>query len=105
MIEDNQVRPVGSDDSVSTDARIICATNRNIRELMDQGKFRLDLYYRLSVLVVNIPPLRERASDIPLLVGFFLDSFAGRMGKKQLEADRESVAALASYSFPECAGT
>ncbi len=100
VIEDSQVRPVGSDDSVPVDVRIVCATNRDLKELMDEGRFRLDLYYRLSVLVIGVPPLRERPEDIPLLIDFFLDSLCGRMGRKRLTVDPASVSALCSYSFP-----
>lgn len=100
VIEDRQVRPVGSDDSIPVDVRIICATNRDLTELIEEGKFRLDLYYRLSVLIIEIPPLRERNDDIPLLVDFFLDSYCRRMGKKRLTADQASVEALRFYDFP-----
>lgn len=74
VLEEKEVMRLGSEEIISVDVRIIAATNRNLRELVKSGEFRLDLYYRLNTLIINIPPLRKRSSDIPLLINSFLDN-------------------------------
>ena len=75
VIQDKEVRAIGAVDFQPVDFRIICATNRNLKYMVDHGQFRLDLYYRLNVLELMIPPLRERPDDIPLLTNYFLEKF------------------------------
>lgn len=74
VLEEKEVMRLGSEEIISVDVRIIAATNRNLRELVKSGEFRLDLYYRLNTLIINIPPLRKRSSDIPILINSFLDN-------------------------------
>ncbi len=99
-IQERRVRPVGSSHELPVDARIISATHRNLRELIAQGRFREDLYYRLNVIEVSVPPLRQRRQDIPLLAAQIL----ARIGAQQHAApDQISAAALdalCAYDFP-----
>ncbi|MBZ0264161.1 sigma 54-interacting transcriptional regulator [bacterium] len=76
VIEEHTYFPVGGEKEVKTDARVVCATNRNLKQLVKEGKFREDLYYRLAVVPIHLPPLRSRKSDIPLLVQHFMEQFA-----------------------------
>jgi DNA-binding NtrC family response regulator len=88
VLQDGHVRPVGSATEIPVNARVIAATNRDIRKMVEEGEFRRDLYYRLSVIPLNIPPLRERRDDIPALAAHFVKKFAARSGKNiSLEAD------------------
>lgn len=73
VLQDRQIRPVGSNDSIPFEARVIAATNKNLREEVEAGRFREDLYYRLNIFKITVPPLRERREDIPLLIQEFLD--------------------------------
>lgn len=94
-IQEKRVRKVGSTGEEPVDVRIICATHRNLRECVDKGCFRQDLYYRLNVIELKMPPLRECREDIPVLV----DSILGRLGSKA-HFSTEALAALAHYPFP-----
>ncbi|MCB1852268.1 MAG: sigma 54-interacting transcriptional regulator, partial [Gammaproteobacteria bacterium] len=71
LLQEQEYHPLGSDVAKIADVRVICATNRDLRERMDRGKFRPDLYFRLSVHQIDIPPLRERREDIPVLLAHF----------------------------------
>lgn len=82
VLQEKTVRPVGSNIENPIDTRVIAATNHNVKKLVDDGSFRQDLYYRLSVIPLNIPPLRERREDIPELVHYFIKKFCSRSGKK-----------------------
>ncbi|MCS6876073.1 MAG: sigma 54-interacting transcriptional regulator [Aquificaceae bacterium] len=82
VIQDKEIERLGSEKTIKVDVRIISATNKNLRELVSQGQFREDLYYRLNVLPIHIPPLRERKEDIPILVDHFLQVFNQRYNKK-----------------------
>jgi DNA-binding NtrC family response regulator len=99
VLEDGVVRPVGSDRSMRVDARVIAATNANLAAAVRKGRFREDLFYRLQVVPLMIPPLRERRSDIPLLVDFFLERFRERSGQ-QWTVTREAMVYLWSYDWP-----
>jgi DNA-binding NtrC family response regulator len=103
VLQDGTVEPLGTDQSVKVDVRLVSATHRNLREQVAQGLFREDLFYRINVLDVSLPPLRDREGDLPLLVEFFLQGFAktdgsGKRVTPTLSAD--AYAALASYRFP-----
>lgn len=100
VIEDKLVKPIGSDEEVPVDVRIICATNQPIGEMMAQKKFRLDFYHRISVVEIQIPPLRERPEDIPLLAAHFLKTLGQRMGRKDLVIDADSLKEVSAYPFP-----
>ncbi|MFN3472118.1 MAG: sigma-54 interaction domain-containing protein, partial [Aquificaceae bacterium] len=82
VIQDKEIERLGSEKTIKVDVRIISATNKDLRELVSQGHFREDLYYRLNVLPIHIPPLRERKEDIPILVDHFLEAFNQRYNKK-----------------------
>ncbi len=100
VIEDGIVRAVGSDRSVQVDARVIAASNADLMAAVKKGKFREDLFYRLQVVPIVIPPLRERRSDIPLLVDFFLERSRERFGGQQWTVTREAMVHLWSYDWP-----
>jgi formate hydrogenlyase transcriptional activator len=82
------------------DVRVVAATNTDLAELVAERKFRSDLYYRLNVFPITVPPLRERPEDIPLLVHFFANRFAQQMKKKIESVSKETMAALVSYAWP-----
>ncbi|HTV54423.1 MAG TPA: sigma-54 dependent transcriptional regulator, partial [Terriglobia bacterium] len=98
-IEEQEVRRIGSNQPVKVNLRIIAASNRVLGQLVDEGKFRADLYYRLRVVEINIPPLRERAEDIPLLVDYFLKRL-GRERGQSYSLSNQALSALLSYDWP-----
>jgi len=101
VIEEKTVRPVGSEQAKRADVRIVAATNRDLQQMVSEGKFREDLYFRLSVFHVHAPPLRDRRQDIPELVRFLLQRGARRMNQSHsitLDADVEEI--LAAYDWP-----
>ncbi|MGD0443872.1 MAG: sigma 54-interacting transcriptional regulator [Edaphobacter sp.] len=100
VLQEQEFEPVGSSRSLRVDVRVIAATNRNLREAVEAGRFRSDLFYRLNVFPVEIPPLRERRSDIPHLVAFYVSRFSKRFGKKVDAVSRESMEHLVNYSWP-----
>jgi two-component system response regulator PilR (NtrC family) len=100
VLEDPEVRPVGGVKPVRVDVRIVAATNRDLAEAMARGTFRQDLYYRLNVILLHLPPLRERREDIPLLVDHFLREFAEGSGAPARVVSPEALAALESYAWP-----
>ena len=87
IIEEKEFERVGDSRPIKVDVRIISATNRNLKEEVNKGNFREDLYYRLSIVPITIPPLRERVSDIPLLVNHFLKQFQGEKGNIRIEPE------------------
>jgi DNA-binding NtrC family response regulator len=95
-----RISPLGSDEETAFDARVIAATNVNLKELVAAGEFREDLYYRLQVLAVSTPSLRERAEDIPVLSGYFLRLAARRMGKGELSLSRGALDKLEAHPWP-----
>ena len=100
VLEERVIRPVGTDREVPVDVRIIAATNRLLSEEVDAGRFRGDLYYRLSVLTLTVPPLREHSEDIPDLVAFFVDTLARDLGVSALALGSEDLRRLQSYTWP-----
>jgi DNA-binding NtrC family response regulator len=100
VLEDGEVRPVGSSRAIKTDVRVVAATNVNLQEKIAAGQFRADLFYRLARFQVELPPLRRRRDDIPLLAQHFLELFAGEMGARAPQISDEAMAALQSYDFP-----
>jgi two-component system response regulator GlrR len=100
VLQERQVRPVGSTESVRVDVRIISATHRDLQEAMKEGTFREDLYYRLNVVMLEVPPLRERREDIPLLARHFLQKVAEANAKKVREFSPEAMELLVSASWP-----
>ena len=87
MIQEREFMRLGGVDTIKVDVRIIAATNVNLRELVEQGEFREDLFYRLNVITVQLPPLRERKDDIPLLVQHFLDKYSEESRKGGADPD------------------
>jgi len=100
VIEEQKFEPLGSTEPIGIDTRVISATSRNLRELISKGKFREDLFFRLNVIPLTIPPLRERTEDIPLLIDFFLEFFSAEYGKKQKAMSEEAMKAFLNYSWP-----
>jgi formate hydrogenlyase transcriptional activator len=100
VIETGDFERLGSTRNVHTDVRIIAATNRDLNREVTEGKFRRDLFYRLNVFPIIIPPLRDRPEDIPLMVWTFVKEFQKRMGKEIVSISKKSMEALQSYSWP-----
>ncbi|MFN2596817.1 MAG: sigma-54-dependent transcriptional regulator [Pyrinomonadaceae bacterium] len=98
--QEHEVTPVGASAPVTFDARIICATNRDLEREVSEGRFREDLYYRLNVIEIHLPPLRERREDIPLLVRHFITRTAREQGRDEKPISREAMTALINYAFP-----
>jgi two-component system NtrC family response regulator len=100
VLEEQTIRPVGSNREVPVDVRIIAATNRDLTEEVEQGNFRQDLYYRLNVVTVRMPTLRERLEDIPDLVEFFMQKMASDMGVPPYQMGNRELVQLRGYSWP-----
>ena len=100
VLDQGQFERLGSSRSVEVDVRVIAATNRDLSQAVAEGLFRQDLYYRLNVFPITLPPLRERRDDIPLLTRWFIDEFNKKMGKKITGLSTESLKALETYSWP-----
>jgi transcriptional regulator with GAF, ATPase, and Fis domain len=100
VLQEREFEPVGAERVVRVDVRVIAATNRDLRRLVAEGKFLEDLFYRLSVIPIPIPPLRERREDVPLLVEHFVLKHARRTGKLSLRLAVEALAVLTAYDWP-----
>lgn len=100
LIQEHEVRPVGSDKAVPVDVRLIAATNQDLQEMVDEGSFREDLFYRLSVFSIRIPPLRERTEEIPLLAHHFVKGFAEDFGKSIDAITPQAMAVLEAHDWP-----
>jgi formate hydrogenlyase transcriptional activator len=100
VLQEGEFERVGSNKAIKVNVRIIAATNRDLRQTVKSGSFRSDLFYRLNVFPMVVPPLRERRSDIPLLVNFFLSRYAKRLGKQLQGVSRATMDRLTQYSWP-----
>ena len=100
VIQEREFMRLGGVDTIKVDVRIIAATNVDLRRMVDDGRFREDLYYRLHVITVQLPPLRDRRDDIPLLVQHFLDKYGEENNKKTLEITPEALDLLVDYDWP-----
>ncbi len=100
VLEERTVVRIGANTAVPVDVRIVSATNRNLMQMVRDNRFRLDLYYRLNVITIELPPLRMRPEDIPLLVNHFLESFGAAHGKRVSRVAPEAMERLTSYSWP-----
>jgi len=100
VLQEGKVRPVGSNEEVDVDVRVIAATNKDFEAEISEGRFREDLYYRLSVIPIHLPALRERREDIPLLARFFLERFRKSMEKPIEGIEPEAMRRLESYDWP-----
>lgn len=99
-LQNREIFKVGTSVPVPIDIRLITATNKSIRDLVEKEMFREDLLYRINTITINIPPLRERKEDIPILSGFFLDKYADKYGKINMSFSREAMGSLVDYSWP-----
>jgi len=100
VLQEHEFEPVGSNKTTRVNVRIIAATNRNLEEAVRAGRFRSDLFYRLNVFPIELPPLRKRSSDIPQLVMFFLGRFSSKFGKKIDAVQKETMDLLMEYAWP-----
>ena len=100
VLQEGEIRPVGGKEYIKVKVRIISATNKDLKTLMQKGQFREDLYYRLNVVTINLPPLRERPEDIPLLVEHFLTKIAQETGRPKPEITPEVISFLERYKWP-----
>ena len=100
VIQERTFEPVGSNQTIRSDVRIIAATHQNLEKLIAQGRFREDLFYRLNVISLTLPPLRKRVEDIPELVQHFLKVSGEKAGKRVLTVDAEALRALEAYAWP-----
>ena len=100
VLQEHECEPVGSDHAVQVDVRVVTATHRDLRLAVREGRFREDLFYRLNVLPLELPSLREREGDVALLIGYFLDVQGRRKNKKILQVENTAMSALERYSWP-----
>jgi formate hydrogenlyase transcriptional activator len=100
VLQEREIERVGSSRPIPVDVRVVAATHRDLNALVAQGKFRQDLLYRLNVVPIQMPPLRERVADIPLLVEYFIDRFGKRAGKKFRTIDKKFLTAFQEYGWP-----
>jgi DNA-binding NtrC family response regulator len=100
LLQDQKFERVGGNETIQTDVRVIAATNRDLKAFSEQGKFRPDLYYRLSVFTIRLPPLRERGDDLPMLVNYYLRRFSRELGKDVREVAPETMERLRKYTWP-----
>ncbi len=100
VIQHNEFERLGSSLTVKVDVRIIATTNRDLEEEVRKGRFRQDLYYRLNVFPITIPPLRQRKEDIPLMVQAFIDRYSRKLGKQITSIQQETMKELQDYPWP-----
>lgn len=100
VLEERKIRRIGSNVDIPVDVRIIAATNQDVNKLIEEGKFRSDLFYRLNSFQIHIPPLRERKEDIPILFDYYVKHISTRLGKKINQVDPTIVKAMMGYNFP-----
>lgn len=99
-LQDGEIEPIGSTKPVSVDVRIIAATNRPLENMIEEKRFREDLFYRINVVPFSVPPLRERAEDLSLLIAYFIEKVTNRLGKRIAGMERNVMEILKSYSWP-----
>jgi transcriptional regulator with GAF, ATPase, and Fis domain len=100
VIQHGEFERLGSTKTIKVDVRIVATTNRNIEEEVVAGRFRKDLFYRLNVFPITVPPLRKRIEDIPLMAEVFVERYARKLGKQMTSIPEETMKALQSYSWP-----
>ncbi len=100
LLQDQTFERVGGNETIRTDVRLIAATNRDLKAMCDEGRFRPDLFYRLSVFTIHLPPLRERGDDLPMLVNHYIRNFDRELGREVRHISPEALAILADYSWP-----
>jgi transcriptional regulator with PAS, ATPase and Fis domain len=99
-LQERKYEPLGSSDPVDADVRVIAASNRDLSKLVEEGRFREDLYYRINVITIELPPLRERREDIPLLIDHFLDYFGSLDSALVCELHPSAMSVLMEYDYP-----
>ena len=99
MLQEKKLSRVGSDKDIIVDVRVLAATNKNLKEEIEKGHFREDLYHRLSVIVINVPTLDDRKSDIPLLVDYFIGQICAETGMAPREIDADAMQLLIDKSW------
>ncbi|MCF7802914.1 MAG: sigma-54 dependent transcriptional regulator [Candidatus Marinimicrobia bacterium] len=100
VLEDSTIRRVGGTEEITLDLRVIAATNKDLKQYVDDGKFREDLYYRLHVVNISLPPLRQRTEDIPLIVDYQVDRLAEKLGRENLTIEPEVMEKFQEYNWP-----
>ena len=100
VLQERRLERVGGEKSINVDVRVIAATNKDLRKLVDDGTFREDLYYRLNIIPIHIPPLRNRLDDLPHLVSFFLKKYRDKLKKDVRAISQETVNVMLSYHWP-----
>jgi DNA-binding NtrC family response regulator/tetratricopeptide (TPR) repeat protein/transposase len=100
FLQEGEIQPLGETRPVKVDVRVVAATNSDLERAVEEGRFREDLFHRLNIIRIHVPPLRERREEIPALAGFFLDHFASRSGKPRLILTQEAMDALTEYEWP-----
>jgi transcriptional regulator with PAS, ATPase and Fis domain len=100
VLQEREFERVGGNRTIQTDVRVIAATNRDLEKAIADGAFRSDLFYRLNVIPIKIPPLRERKEDIPALVVYFIQLYSRKIGKKIEIIEKKTMDLLASYAWP-----
>jgi two-component system nitrogen regulation response regulator NtrX len=93
-LQENKITRVGGEKEINVDVRVIAATNKNLKEEIEKGNFREDLFHRISVIIIKVPPLRDRKDDIPLLVDYFLEDLSKKMGKKPISFSKKAIEKL-----------
>jgi len=100
VLQEGIVQRIGSNRNISVDLRVIAATHEDLEQLVTEGKFRQDLYYRLKVFVIKIPPLRERIGDVKLLIDYFIPYYSSKAGRKVTGIDKSALNILYEYQYP-----
>jgi formate hydrogenlyase transcriptional activator len=100
VLQEHEFEPLGSSRTVRVNVRIIAASNRDLEKAVQEGRFRADLFYRLNVLPMTLPALRQRLTDIPLLTHFFVDRFSRQFGKRMTRISQDTMELLSQYSWP-----
>ncbi len=100
VLQEHEIRRVGDTKTVTVNARVVAATNKDLMAMIREGKFREDLYYRLNVITIEVPPLRERIEDLPLLVRHFLEKYGEKTGRGAKEVSPQAMALLEQYGWP-----
>lgn len=99
-LQSRKITRVGSNKEISVDIRLICATNRDLGMMVAEGRFREDLLYRINTIVIDVPPLRDRVDDIPILANYFLRIYCNKYGKDQMRFTTHALEKLSNYSWP-----
>jgi formate hydrogenlyase transcriptional activator len=100
VLQEREIERVGSSHAIAVDVRVLAATNRDLEAAVERGAYREDLFYRLNVFPIRLPPLRERAEDIPILVEYLVDRFAKQMGKRIRNIEKQTLQRLTAYDWP-----